>query len=86
MAQTPLKKKASTTTKKRTASTLGPRNIAPKKQTLIKQKKLNKKLTSGLVTRTERTLAQKAGHLEMLAGGKKSEKEKEKEKEKAKKK
>ena len=26
----------------RTASTLGPRNIAPKKQTLIKQKKLNK--------------------------------------------
>lgn len=29
------------------------------------------KLTSGLVTKTERSLATKAGHLELLAGGKK---------------
>lgn len=29
------------------------------------------KLTSGLVSKTERSLAQKAGHLEILAGGKK---------------
>ncbi|KAJ5818444.1 hypothetical protein N7474_004035 [Penicillium riverlandense] len=50
----------------------GPRQVAPKKIALIKQKKLNKKLSSGLVAKTERTLAQKAGHLEILAGGKKS--------------
>ncbi|KAJ5625867.1 hypothetical protein N7510_002176 [Penicillium lagena] len=50
----------------------GPRQVAPKKISLIKQNKLNKKISSGLVAKTERTLAQKAGHLEILAGGKKS--------------
>ncbi|CEJ54235.1 hypothetical protein PEBR_18610 [Penicillium brasilianum] len=49
----------------------GPRQIAPKKQALIRQAKMTKKLTSGLVTKTERSLATKAGHLELLAGGKK---------------
>ncbi|KAJ5157208.1 UPF0390 protein [Penicillium canariense] len=49
----------------------GPRQIAPKKRSLIKVAKLNKKLTSGLVSKTERSLASKAGHLEILAGGKK---------------
>jgi hypothetical protein len=49
----------------------GPRQIAPKKSALVRQAKLTKKLTSGLVGRTERSLAQKAGHLELLAGGKK---------------
>ncbi|CAL5867602.1 uncharacterized protein PFLUO_LOCUS1821 [Penicillium psychrofluorescens] len=52
----------------------GPRQIAPKKTSLIKQQKLNKKISSGLVGKTERTLAQKAGHLEILAGGKKKTK------------
>lgn len=89
----------------------GPRQIAPKKQALIRQAKMTKvrtvnhnsldfhraglspsplppffpllvgnhtddfllfqKLTSGLVTKTERSLATKAGHLELLGGGKK---------------
>ncbi|KAE8151876.1 hypothetical protein BDV25DRAFT_152098 [Aspergillus avenaceus] len=76
MAQAPLKKaKPSTNTKPATLGPKrGPRQIAPKKQTLIKQKKLTKKLTAGLTARTERSLAQRAGHLEMLAGGKKDKK------------
>ncbi|KAJ5543333.1 hypothetical protein N7535_005761 [Penicillium sp. DV-2018c] len=49
----------------------GVRSVAPKKAGLIKQKKLTKKLTSGLVSMTERSLGAKAGHLELLAGGKK---------------
>ncbi|KAJ5122023.1 UPF0390 protein [Penicillium atrosanguineum] len=49
----------------------GVKQIAPKKAALVKQAKLTKRLTSGLVGRTERSLAQKAGHLELLAGGKK---------------
>ncbi|GFF29414.1 conserved hypothetical protein [Aspergillus udagawae] len=61
----------------------GPRQIAPKKATLIKQQKITKKLTAGLTAKTERSLAQRAGHLELLAGGKKDKKaEKEKGKEK----
>ncbi|GCB22111.1 UPF0390 protein AFUA_1G03640 [Aspergillus awamori] len=60
----------------------GPRQIAPKKTTLIKQQKLTKKLTAGLTARTEKNLAEKAGHLELLAGGKK---DKQKDKGKAKK-
>ncbi|PYH95046.1 hypothetical protein BO71DRAFT_398417 [Aspergillus ellipticus CBS 707.79] len=76
MVQGSLKKK-STTGPKRPATLgpkRGPRQIAPKKATLIKQKKLTKKLTSGLTTMTERNLAEKAGHLELLAGGKKDRK------------
>jgi hypothetical protein len=38
------------------------------------------KLTSGLVGKTERSLATKAGHLEILAGGKKDRLQKEKKK------
>ncbi|KAJ5278935.1 hypothetical protein N7478_004307 [Penicillium angulare] len=55
----------------------GVRQIAPKKAGLVKTAKLTKKLTSGLVTKTERSLASKAGHLELLAGGKKDRLEKE---------
>lgn len=58
----------------------GSRVIAPKKANLVKQQKMTKKLTAGLIAKTERNLAQRAGHLEMLAGGKKEKKEKEKEK------
>ncbi|KAJ5084646.1 hypothetical protein NUU61_009225 [Penicillium alfredii] len=75
MAQGLLKKsKPTTASSKRPSSKTtkpGPRQIAPKKTSLVKQHKLNKKLTSGLAAKTERSLAQKAGHLEMLAGGKK---------------
>ncbi|OJJ70565.1 hypothetical protein ASPBRDRAFT_90713, partial [Aspergillus brasiliensis CBS 101740] len=52
----------------------GPRQIAPKKAMLIKQQKLTKKLTAGLTAQTEKNLAEKAGHLELLAGGKKDKK------------
>ncbi|OJK02784.1 DUF2462 domain-containing protein [Aspergillus aculeatinus CBS 121060] len=52
----------------------GPRQIAPKKASLIKQQKLTKKLTAGLTAQTEKNLAEKAGHLELLAGGKKDKK------------
>jgi Protein of unknown function (DUF2462) len=31
------------------------------------------KLSAGLITKTERTLAERAGHLELLAGGKKQQ-------------
>jgi len=38
---------------------------------LVKQEKITKKYTAGLTGKTERALAEKAGHLEMLGGGKK---------------
>ncbi|KAL1846801.1 hypothetical protein Plec18167_005837 [Paecilomyces lecythidis] len=88
MTQGALKKSKSATTSKRT-NALGPkkgqRSIAPKKASLVKQRKITKKLTSGLITKTERNLAERAGHLEMLAGGKK-DKEKPKDKNAAKRK
>ncbi|KAJ5586937.1 UPF0390 protein [Penicillium hispanicum] len=121
MAQGLLKKsKPATASAKRASSNAartkpGPRQVAPKKASLIKAQKLNKsltlsvrarlppsrpschmdrsgpsstlltlaaqqKLTSGLVAKTERSLAQKAGHLEMLGGGKKDKGEKGKKK------
>jgi len=49
----------------------GQRTIAPKKKNLVNQKKITKKYTAGLTGKTERALAEKAGHLEMLGGGKK---------------
>ncbi|KAE8399898.1 hypothetical protein BDV37DRAFT_259065 [Aspergillus pseudonomiae] len=76
MVQGSLKKKAGTGPKRPRAlgPKPGPRQIAPKKQSLIKQQKMTKKLTAGLISKTERNLAQKAGHLELLAGGKKDKK------------
>ncbi|EAW08363.1 DUF2462 domain-containing protein [Aspergillus clavatus NRRL 1] len=76
MAQGPLKKAKPSTAKRPSALApkRGPRQIAPKKATLIKQQKITKKLTAGLISKTERSLAQKAGHLELLAGGKKDKK------------
>lgn len=52
----------------------GSRQIAPKKQKLIQQKKLLKKHSAGLSALTEKHLAEKAGHLELLRGGKKDKK------------
>ncbi|OQD75105.1 hypothetical protein PENDEC_c008G00480 [Penicillium decumbens] len=77
MAQGALKKSKKTTataqreSRSNARTRPGPRQVAPKKAALVRQAKLNKKLTSGLVLKTERSLAQKAGHLEILAGGKK---------------
>lgn len=61
-----LRRSNSTSTKPR-----GSRQIAPKKQKLIAQNKIVKKRTAGMAQLTERKLAEKAGHLEMLRGGKK---------------
>jgi hypothetical protein len=52
----------------------GSRIIKPKNQKIITKQKIAKKRTGGLVAVTERNLAEKAGHLEMLAGGKKDKK------------
>ena len=48
--------------------------IAPKKAGLVREEKLKKKVASGLINATERSLAAKAGHLELLRGGKKDKK------------
>lgn len=53
---------------------IGSKVIAPKKQKLIAQRKLAKKHSSGLIALTEKNLAEKAGHLELLGGGKKEKK------------
>ncbi|KAF2023271.1 hypothetical protein EK21DRAFT_10589, partial [Setomelanomma holmii] len=53
----------------------GARVIKPKKASLIQQNKIKKKSSSGLIGQTEKLLAEKAGHLEMLKGGKKDKKE-----------
>ena len=41
---------------------------------IIAQKKLLRKHTAGLTALTEKNLAEKAGHLELLGGGKKDKK------------
>ncbi|KAI5294711.1 hypothetical protein KEM52_003389 [Ascosphaera acerosa] len=64
--------------------TKGAKVFAPKKARLVKQQKVTKKLTSGLTAKTERMLAERAGHLELLAGGKKEKQEKAQEKAKQK--
>ncbi|KAF2144027.1 uncharacterized protein K452DRAFT_296288 [Aplosporella prunicola CBS 121167] len=48
----------------------GSRQIAPKKAKLQTHKKILKKHTAGLAALTEQSLAARAGHLEMLRGGK----------------
>ncbi|KZF24523.1 hypothetical protein L228DRAFT_266851 [Xylona heveae TC161] len=53
----------------------GQRQIAPKKADLVKKQKLAKKFSGGLTAKTERNLAEKAGHLELLASAKRREKE-----------
>ncbi|MCJ1359452.1 MAG: hypothetical protein MMC33_009454 [Icmadophila ericetorum] len=74
MAQGTIKKKAKPDKDARKPSILGPkkgtRAIAPKNARLVRQRKITKKLSAGLITKTERNLAEKAGHLEILAGGK----------------
>ena len=52
----------------------GSRVIKPKKPALISQNKIKKKHAAGLVGKTEKLLAEKAGHLEMLKGGKRDKK------------
>ncbi|KAL1589653.1 hypothetical protein WHR41_01872 [Cladosporium halotolerans] len=52
----------------------GNRVIKPKKASLVKAHHVHKKHTAGLSALTEKALAGKAGHLELLRGGKKDRK------------
>ncbi|KAI9747872.1 MAG: hypothetical protein M1815_003827 [Lichina confinis] len=49
----------------------GARAIAPKRESIIKQRKTTKKHTASLLANLERKLAEKAGHTELLAKDKK---------------
>jgi Protein of unknown function (DUF2462) len=52
----------------------GAKVIKPKKAKLIAKNKMIKKHSAGLTAMTEKNLAERAGHLEMLSGGKKDKK------------
>ncbi|RDW79796.1 hypothetical protein BP6252_04434 [Coleophoma cylindrospora] len=80
MAQGTIKSKKLTTatarTNNRNVSAVGPkkgsRTIAPRRAVLVQHSKITKKHSAGLTAMTERTLGAKAGHLELLKGGKKN--------------
>jgi hypothetical protein len=78
MAQGAVKKSKPAAAPRKSAKT-GPRPgakvIKPKKAHLITQNKIKKKSAAGLVGTTEKFLAKKAGHLEILKGGKKERKD-----------
>ena len=74
MAQGQLKKTKAPATKITQRKQTGSRVIKPKKASLVKQNNMKKKHSAGLVTATEKSLAGKAGHLELLRGGKKDQK------------
>ncbi|KAK5165790.1 uncharacterized protein LTR77_008713 [Saxophila tyrrhenica] len=74
MAQGTIKKSKAGAPKVSQRKQTGNRVIKPKKSALVKQQQMTKKHTSGLTEMTEKSLASKAGHLEMLRGGKKDSK------------
>ena len=53
----------------------GNKVIKPKKAVLVRANTIHKKHTAGLQAVTEKTLAGRAGHLELLRGGKKDRKQ-----------
>lgn len=53
----------------------GNKVIKPKKAVLVRAQTIHKKHTAGLQAVTEKTLAGRAGHLELLRGGKKDRKQ-----------
>ena len=77
MAQGTLKArpaKPNTSTKSQSSSGItkkGARTFKTKNAKLAKQQKMTKKFSAGLINQTEKMLGEKAGHLEMLAGGRK---------------
>ncbi|EMC99546.1 hypothetical protein BAUCODRAFT_62960 [Baudoinia panamericana UAMH 10762] len=71
MAQGHMKKVKASAPKLTQRKQSGSRVIKPKKAALQKQQQMKKKHTAGLTALTEKSLASKAGHLEMLRGGKK---------------
>ncbi|OCK85022.1 hypothetical protein K432DRAFT_253235, partial [Lepidopterella palustris CBS 459.81] len=73
MAQGLIKKSAKPSKKPSTTSSgpkRGHRIIKPKKTKLIQKQAIAKKGSAGLSAMTEKHLAAKAGHLELLKGGK----------------
>ena len=52
----------------------GTKVIKPKKTKLVAKNKILKKYSAGMTAMTEKNLAQRAGHLELLSGGKKDKK------------
>ncbi|KAF1940129.1 hypothetical protein EJ02DRAFT_456305 [Clathrospora elynae] len=78
MAQGAVKKTKGAAPRKasRTGPKPGARVIKPKKTSIITSNKIKHQSSSGLIGQTEKLLAQKAGHLEMLKGGKGDKKDK----------
>ncbi|KAK4626690.1 UPF0390 protein [Fulvia fulva] len=74
MAQGQLKKTKAPAVKISQRKQTGARVIKPKKALLVKQNNMKKKHSAGLAAATEKSLAGKAGHLEILHGGKKDKK------------
>ncbi|KAI5777015.1 hypothetical protein EDC01DRAFT_779944 [Geopyxis carbonaria] len=76
MTQAPLKSKPLTAKSKNKpkrstgVTKWGSRTIAPKKGILKKTNTFQKKLSAQLTAATEKRLAERVGHLEMLPGGK----------------
>ncbi|KAI4952422.1 hypothetical protein J4E91_002892 [Alternaria rosae] len=77
MAQGAIKKTKAAPPKKSSVARkqTGTRVIKPKKASIITQNKIKHKSSSGLVGHTEKMLAQKAGHLEILKGGKRDKRD-----------
>ncbi|KAL1304065.1 hypothetical protein AAFC00_000500 [Neodothiora populina] len=72
MAQGTVKQKVVEPKKRKDpGSSRGARIVKPKKAALVKQNNLKKKHSAGLISLTEKRLAERAGHLEMIKGGKK---------------
>ncbi|KAF1824451.1 uncharacterized protein K489DRAFT_296864, partial [Dissoconium aciculare CBS 342.82] len=71
MVQGAIKKTKAAAPKLTQRKQTGSRVIKPKKATLIKHNQMKKKHSSGLAAVTEKSLASRAGHLELLRGGKK---------------
>ncbi|KAF2795142.1 hypothetical protein K505DRAFT_360467 [Melanomma pulvis-pyrius CBS 109.77] len=78
MAQGAVKKAPKSANSKKPAPSFGPKRgnrvIKPKKASLISQNVIMKSRSAGLATKTEAMLGQKAGHLELLKGGKRDKK------------
>ncbi|KAL5117138.1 hypothetical protein ACEQ8H_004963 [Pleosporales sp. CAS-2024a] len=76
MAQGAIKTKSKPAAPKKKQQTRpGARVIKPKKASLLQQHKIKHKSSAGLIGQTEKLMAEKAGHLELLKGGKKDKKE-----------
>ena len=80
MAQGAVKKSAKplTVSKGKQQPKKGARVTKPKKAKSTKADKVIKKFTSGLISKTEAMLGERAGHLELIGKGKKGDVEKKK--------